>query len=117
MGQLGSRCLLRVAQNDSEVITKELLTKEVLSQAQKLCSLGLSIDNVLTDHRASRKRLDKFIKYCLRKHWRRDGRDGKLILNKEAVLDSSRNGHSNHPIRYSYNELMTHQYAYGIEES
>ncbi len=116
MGQLGSRCLLRVAQDNSKVITKELLTKDVLSQAQKLCSLGLSVDDVFTDHPAFRKRLDKFIKYCLQRHWLRDGRDGKLILNKEAVLDSSRNGHSNHPIRYSYNELMTHQCAYGIKE-
>ena len=116
MGQLGSYCLLRVAQDNSEVITKELLAREVLSQAEKLRSLGLSVDDILADHRAFGKRLDKFIKYCLRKHWLRDGGGGKLILNKEAVLDSSRNGYSNHPIRYSYNELMTHQCAYGIKE-
>ena len=98
------------------MITKELLAREVLSQGQTLCSLGLSVDDVLADHRAFGKRLDKFIKYCLRKHWLRDGGSGKLILNKEAVLDSSQNGYSGHPIRYSYNELMTQQCAYGIKE-
>lgn len=51
MGQLGSNCLLRLAQDNSEVITKELLAKSVLSQAQKLSSLGLNVDNVLTDYR------------------------------------------------------------------
>ena len=116
MGQLGSCCLLRVAQDNPEVITRELLVREVLSQAQKLRSLGLNVDDVLTNHRALGKRLDKFIKYCLKKHWLTDGRGGKLILNKEAVLDSSQNGYSDHPIRYSYNELMTHQCAYGIKE-
>jgi len=116
MGQLGSYCLLRLAQDNSEVITKELLARRVLSQAQKLYSLGLSVDDVLADYRVLGKRLDKFIKYCVRKHWLRDGRDGKLILNKEAVLDSWQSNCSGYPIRYSYNELMTHQCAYGIEE-
>ena len=116
VGQLGSCCLLRMAQGNSEVITKDLFAREVLSQAQKLSNLGLSVDDVLADSRAFGKRLDKLIKYCLKKHWLRNGSDGKLILNKEAVLDSSQNGYSDHPIRYSYNELMTHQYAYAIEE-
>jgi len=116
MGQLGSHCLLQLAQDNSEVITKDLFARRVLSQSQKLCSLGLSVDDVLADYRVLGKRLDKFIKYCIRKHWLSDGRDGKLILNKEAVLDSWQSNHSDHPIRYSYNELMIHQCAYGLEE-
>lgn len=116
VGQLGSHCLLRVAQDNCKVITSELLAKKVLSQAEKLRSFGLSIDDILTDHKAFGKRLNNFIKYCLQRHWLRDARDGKLILNEEAILDFSRNGHGNHPIRYSYNELMTHQNAYKIEE-
>jgi len=63
------------------VITKDLLGRRVLSQVQKLRSLGLSVDDVLADYRVLEKRLDKFIKYCVRKHWLRDGRDGKLLLN------------------------------------
>jgi hypothetical protein len=116
MGQLGSSCLLRLAQDNSEEITKELLARRILSQAQELSNLGLSIDNVLTDYQKLEKRLDKFIKYCVKKQWLREGKDGKLILNKVAMLDSSRSNYSDHPIRYSYNELMTYQHAYNIEE-
>ncbi len=67
------------------MITKDLLARRVLSQVQKLRTLGLSVGDVLADYRALEKRLDKFIKYCVRKHWLRDGRDGKLLLNKEAA--------------------------------
>ena len=116
MGQLASCYLLRMAHENSEVITKELVAKEVLSQAQKLRSLGLSVDDSLVDQGAFAKRLDKFIKYCLRKHWLRAGTDGRLIVNKEAVLNSCQSCYRDHPIRYSYNELMTHLSAYGIEE-
>lgn len=116
VGQLGSHYLLQLAQDDSEVITKELLTKRVLSQAKELASLGLNVDDILTDSQALGKRLDKFIQYCVKKRWLRDGKDGKLTLNKEAVLDSSQTNYSDHPIRYSYNELMTYQCAYEAEE-
>jgi len=116
VGQLGSHCLLRAAQDNSEVITKELLARDILTQAQKLHNLGLSIDDVFVDYRAFEKRLDKFIKYCFRKHWLRDGGGGNLILNKEAVLDSSQNGYNAQPIRYSYIELMNHKCAYTMEE-
>lgn len=116
MGQLGSCCLLRLARENCEVIEKGLLAREVLSYAQKLRSLGLSVDSSLTDYRATTKRLDQFIKYCVRRHWLRAKTNGRLIVNKEAVLDSSQNDDCVHPIRYSYNELMTHQRAYGIEE-
>ena len=116
MGQLGSCFLLRAAQENSEVITKELAATEVLSQAQKLRSLGLSVDDDLVDREASAKLLDRFIKYCLKRNWLKAGTGGRLIVSKEAVLDSSQCGYREHPIRYSYNELMTHQRAYGIEE-
>lgn len=112
MGQLGSYLLLRLAKDNPEVITKELLARSVLSQVQKLSNLGLSIDNVLTDQRLLGKHLDKFIKYCVKKQWLRCVSDGKLILNKEAILDLKPSRHSGHPIRYSYNELMTYQSAY-----
>ena len=116
-GQLGSHILLQMAQEDSEVITKELAARKILSRAQELFSLGLSVDDGLIDRGVSAKRLDKFIKYCLKRHWLRPGTDGRLIVNKEAVLNSSPSGNGIHPIRYSYNELMSHQLAYGIEES
>lgn len=116
MGHLGSCCLLRAAQKNSDMVTKELLSREIHSQAQKLRSLGLTVDENLVDHGALSKRLDKFIKYCLRRHWLRAGTDGRLIVNRKAVLNSSESVHHDHAIRHSYNELMTYQRAYGIKE-
>jgi hypothetical protein len=111
MGQLGSYILLQLAKDNSEVITNEIFAKRVLSQVQKFSSLGLSIDNVLTDHRLSGKHINKFIKYCVKEQWLRCASDGKLIINKETILDL-KHSHSSHPIRYSYNELMAYQSAY-----
>ncbi len=117
IGQLGSWCLLQMAKGDSGVITKDLLSGGVLSRAQKLRSLGLSVDDALIDQGAFIKRLDRFIKYCLRGHWLKLGTNGSLIVNSEAVLNASQSSYLEHPIRYSYNELMTHMGAYGIEGS
>ncbi|MFC1973908.1 hypothetical protein ACFLU2_00920 [Chloroflexota bacterium] len=111
MGHLGSACLLGLAQDNSESVTKELLAQEVLSRAQRLRGLGLNVDDVLINSRSLGRHLDGFIKYCVRRDWLRNRKDGEFILNKEAVLDSSPTDHRGYTIRYCYNELLTCQCA------
>ncbi len=118
LGQLGSHCLLKLAQVNRRVITKELLARRILSKAQKLSRLGLSIDNnILSGSQIIGGRLDKFIRYCVKNQWLRYGKDGKLLINTEAMLDVSQSNSDAHPIQYCHNELMALQSAYGIEEA
>ena len=116
VAQIGGRYLWRMAQENAEVIEKDLFVEETLSLARKLRSLGLTVDDDLTDRKPLAKRLDKFVKYCLARHWLRSGSNGRLIVNRNIIPDSSQSIGNAHALQYSYNELITHQLAYGVEE-
>jgi hypothetical protein len=109
MGHVGSYLLLKLAENNVGVTTKELLKKSIISQVQKLYDLGLSIDSILLDQYLLRKYLDKFIEYSIKKQWLRYVIDEKLILNKESILGLNQGRHSHNLIQYHYNELMSYQ--------